>query len=154
MIKQAVGVLRSCQGLLCNDAVRTASVINHSHAVQGSSNSLIMPSLGFGQRSMAVRVEVKDGNVDAALKHLARRVKDSGLTEEMRWRQHHLNKSSMRFFLRRDAYNAGVARIIRCGIVGMKHMMCMAFFVLVQRMQTVKVYDSFGLPGHWCGMLN
>jgi len=61
---------------------------------------------------MAVWVQVEDNNLGAAMRQLNRRVKDSGLMEEMRKRKHHMIKSKLRFEKEKKAYNREMARRI------------------------------------------
>eukprot|EP00199_Chlamydomonas_sp_CCMP681_P003181 CAMPEP_0119101850 /NCGR_PEP_ID=MMETSP1180-20130426/784_1 /TAXON_ID=3052 ORGANISM="Chlamydomonas cf sp, Strain CCMP681" /NCGR_SAMPLE_ID=MMETSP1180 /ASSEMBLY_ACC=CAM_ASM_000741 /LENGTH=147 /DNA_ID=CAMNT_0007086031 /DNA_START=48 /DNA_END=491 /DNA_ORIENTATION=- len=63
-------------------------------------------------RRMAVWVQVEDNNLGAAMRQLNRRVKDSGLMEEMRKRKHHMIKSKLRFEKEKKAYNREMARRI------------------------------------------
>ena len=58
-------------------------------------------------------VEVVDGNVEGALNALNRSTRESGLVQELRRRQYHMNRSEERFVKEKEGYNRAMATVIR-----------------------------------------
>mmetsp|Transcript_706 Transcript_706/g.1777 ORF Transcript_706/g.1777 Transcript_706/m.1777 type:complete len:124 (-) Transcript_706:101-472(-) len=64
-------------------------------------------------RGMAVWVDLDNNNLEKGLKQLNRKVRESGLQEELQDRQHHKIKSQRRFEREKAAYNRSMGKIIR-----------------------------------------
>lgn len=68
------------------------------------------------QRCMAILVDVKENNVDAAWRRLQRDAKAEGMPKEVRRQQHFLNGSQQRFEREKREYGREVGRIINSRI--------------------------------------
>jgi ribosomal protein S21 len=96
---------------LVDAATQISSEPSSSESMQGSQFHRLHP-LFHQTRGMAVWVDVEDGNVEAALGKLNRKLRDSGLLDELRKRQYHMRESQLRFQLEKKAYNRAMARTI------------------------------------------
>ncbi|KAF5837123.1 hypothetical protein DUNSADRAFT_4800 [Dunaliella salina] len=72
-----------------------------------------VPQLQQQSRGMAVWVDLENNNLEKGLKQLNRKVRESGLQEELQDRQHHKNKSMRRFEREKAAHNRYMGKIIR-----------------------------------------